>query len=388
MITMPLSVHPPAVPSGCRDRLRVRTTWSWRSGDGGDPAELLAQVLSRHGLFTGPFTDAHSPHNRSDGAVCGAALLVSATAGAAMIGGSPGKPTPAPAVPDVAVVIYEHGEPEGTPGRPGFSLGAWRPSWTPEEHAEAVRAVRAAIGRGDVYQVNVVGHTRARYTGDPGEALARVASLPEARYAGALSGDGWAVASSSPERLVTVAGGRVTTGPIKGTRPATQAGRAELLASVKERAEHVMIVDLERNDLAHIARPGTIAVPELFGIRRWRGLWQAESTVTAELADDVGLADVLRAVCPGGSVTGTPKLSALDTIAALEPVGRGPSMGALGYMTTEGRLDLGLTIRTVAADGEYLHLWAGGGITWRSDPEEEVAEAAAKAAPVKALLAG
>ncbi|GLZ79197.1 hypothetical protein Afil01_40040 [Actinorhabdospora filicis] len=385
---MPLSAHPPAVPSACRDRLRVRTTWSWRSGDGGDPADLLAQVLSEHGLATGPFTDSHTPHDRS-GALCGAALLVSAAAGAAMVGGSPGKPTPAPAIPDIAVVVYEHGEPTvRPPGPPGFSLGAWRPSWDRGEHAEAVRAVRAAIGRGDVYQVNLVGHTRARYTGDPGEALGRVATLPEARYAGGLAGDGWAVASSSPERLVTVSAGRVTTGPIKGTRPATQAGRAELLASVKERAEHVMIVDLERNDLAHIARPGTIEVPELFGIRRWRGLWQAESTVTAELADGVDLAAVLRAVCPGGSVTGTPKLSALDTIAALEPVGRGPSMGALGYLTAEGRLDLGLTIRTVAADGEYLHLWAGGGITWRSDPDEEVAEAAAKAAPVKALLAG
>jgi len=305
-----------------------------------------------------------------------------------MVGGATGKPSPAPAVPDVAVVVYEHVAPghEVTAAPAEFALGAWQESWEPEEHAAAVRAVREAIGAGDVYQVNLVGHARAPYTGNPGPALARVASVPEARYAGALAGDGWALACASPEQLITVEGGVLETGPIKGTRPGTPKGRAELLASVKERAEHVMIVDLERNDLAHVARPGSIEVSELFAVRRWRNTWHAESTVRARLDDGVGIADLLRAVCPGGSVTGTPKLAALDTIAALEPVGRGPAMGAFGYVTRE-RLDLGLTIRTVAADGEHLHLWAGGGITWRSEPDAEVAEAAAKAAPVKALLA-
>jgi para-aminobenzoate synthetase component 1 len=104
-------------------------------------------------------------------------------------------------------------------------------------------------------------------------------------------------------------------------------------------------------------------------------------------ADGLGLADLLRAVCPGGSVTGAPKLAALDRIAALEPVGRGAGMGALGWVAP-GRIDLGLTIRTAAADGDRLHVWAGGGITWGSDPDAEVAEAAAKSAPVRAALAG
>src|SRR5205823_3000077 len=131
-----------------------------------------------------------------------------------------------------------------------FRAGPWCPSWSPAEHAAAVRAVRAAIARGDVYQVNLVGHASAPYEGDPTGALHRVAALPGARYGGVLSGDGWALACASPETLVEVAGGRVATRPIKGTRPATAAGRAELLASAKERAEHIMIVDLERNDLA------------------------------------------------------------------------------------------------------------------------------------------
>jgi para-aminobenzoate synthetase component 1 len=177
----------------------------------------------------------------------------------------------------------------------------------------------------------------------------------------------------------------VITRPIKGTRPATAAGRRDLLASAKERAEHVMIVDLERNDLARLAAAGPVCVDELFAVRRWCGLWQAESVVSAPVRGRLGLADLLRALCPGGSVTGAPKLAALAEIARLEPVGRGVSMGAVGWVGP-GRVDLGLTIRTVAAVAGRIHLWAGGGITWSSDPEAEVAEAAAKAAPIRAAL--
>jgi para-aminobenzoate synthetase component I len=245
--------------------------------------------------------------------------------------------------------------------------------------------VREAIGRGDVYQVNLVGHASAPYTGDPLPALRRVTSLPGAKYPYLLGGDGWALACASPETLLRVQEGRAETLPIKGTRPATVAGRRELLASEKERAEHIMIVDLERNDMAHVARIGTVDVPELFRVRQWCDLWQAESRVVAELADGVDLAGLLRAMCPGGSVTGAPKIAALSQIAALEPVGRGPSMGALGWLDRH-RLDLGLTIRTVGVDSQRVHLWAGGGITWDSDPEAEVAEAAAKAAPLRSAL--
>lgn len=120
-----------------------------------------------------------------------------------------------------------------------------------------------------------------------------------------------------------------------------------------------MIVDLERNDLARIARTGSVRVDELFAVRRWCDLWQAESTVSATVADGLGLADLLRAVCPGGSVTGAPKRAALEQIAALEPVGRGASMGALGWVAP-GRVDLGLTIRTAAVDTDRVHVWAGG----------------------------
>ncbi|MFE9692283.1 chorismate-binding protein [Micromonospora sp. NPDC005806] len=383
------AVDVPGAPRSCRGRLVERARLEWRLTDGGDPAALAQEFLAAHGLV---LDDLGRPAAHDPDGVCGAALYVSAAAGAHAAGGPTGPPTPVPALPDLVVVVHAHAG--GSVARPagdrptagGWWLGDWRDSWTAREHADAVEAVRAAIGRGDVYQVNLVGHADAPYTGDPLPALARLAALPGARYGGTLAGLGWAVGCASPETLIALEGGRLVTRPIKGTRPATDVGRRELLASSKERAEHVMIVDLERNDLARVARTGSVRVDELFAVRRWCDLWQAESTVSAAPADGLGLAALLRAVCPGGSVTGAPKLAALAEIAALEPVGRGAGMGALGWVAP-GRIDLGLTIRTAAADAQRLHLWAGGGITWGSDPGAEVAEAAAKAAPIRALLA-
>ncbi|MEU3457609.1 chorismate-binding protein [Micromonospora sp. NPDC006766] len=377
----------PGAPADCRERLAERARLQWRTADGGDPAALAQEFLTAHGIalddLARPAT--HDPH----GGVCGAALYLSTAAGAHAAGGPPGAPTPVPALPELVVVVYGHTDRPSAPEHPAASrwrLGDWRESWTPAQHADAVTAVRAAISRGDVYQVNLVGHASAPYAGDPRPALARLAALPGARYGGTLTGAGWAIGCASPETLIALDHGRLVTRPIKGTRPATPAGHRELLASAKERAEHVMIVDLERNDLARVARTGSVRVDELFAVRRWCDLWQAESTVSAAPAHGLGLAALLRAVCPGGSVTGAPKLAALEQIAALEPVGRGASMGALGWVGP-GRVDLGLTIRTAAADAQRLHVWAGGGITWGSDPAAEVAEAAAKAAPVRALLA-
>jgi para-aminobenzoate synthetase component 1 len=184
---------------------------------------------------------------------------------------------------------------------------------------------------------------------------------------------------------VRVVGDRVTTVPVKGTLPVAPGSDALLRASAKDRAEHVMIVDLERNDLARVAVTGSVEVEQLYALTDWAGLWQAGSTVAARLRPGTGTLDVLRALLPGGSVTGAPKHAACRLLSDLEPVGRVPSMGALGLLWPGG-LDLGLTIRTVAVDDERVHLWAGGGITWSSDPAAEVAEAHAKAAPVQAAL--
>src|SRR4051794_10671432 len=298
----PLSGPPPGAPASCLGGHRPSSVFRWSVGDAGDPAELVAGYLTGNGL---PVRDLRQTaivfHPVGAGTVCGAALFVSAAAGSVMAGGPIGRTGPVPAIPDVVAVVYTHAEPAA--GRmpvartAGWRLGGRAPSWTPDEHAAAVAAVREAIGRGDVYQVNVVGHASAVYRGDPGPALARVAALPGARYGGVLAAPGWAIACASPETLVEVRAGRVITRPIKGTRPATEAGRRDLLGSAKERAEHVMIVDLERNDLARVPGVGAVRVDELFAVRRWCALWQAESVVSAPLTGPVGLADLLRAVC-------------------------------------------------------------------------------------------
>lgn len=355
---------PPGVPQQWRGGLteidRLETS---------DPHQLFP-FLEAHGLGGEPARQA------GDTAV---GLLLGAV-GCARIAGLPeGRPSPV-AVPELVAVAFRRGS--TAPGAPPrqAAVGAWQCSWTDGEHAAAVRSVQDAIARGEVYQANVVGHRTAPYRGDPA-ALALAVTRRPYRYAGMLSGEGWAVGSASPEQLVRVSGTRITTEPIKGT------AREEdlLLASAKDRAEHVMIVDLERNDLARVTRPGTVEVEELYALSAWAGLWHAVSTVAGELLPGVTTADVLRALVPGGSVTGAPKAAACGLLADLEPVGRGVSMGALGFVWPGG-LDLGLTIRTIAAADGQVHLWAGGGITWGSDPEGEVREAHAKAAPVVAAL--
>nr|WP_245563610.1 chorismate-binding protein [Longispora albida] len=378
---------PPATPRNCQGTVRERERREWRTGDPGDPLAMTVSFLTAAGLPAQDLTALPGGEcpGGPPGSVCGAAILLSAAAGSAAIGGPAGPPSPAPGVPDVAVIVYEHADPEPAAEGEPWLIGPWVPSWAPQEHAAAVSAVRTAISRGEVYQVNVVGHWAAACSGDPRPALTRIAGIPGAVYGGMLTGDGWALATASPELLVSVAGGTVTSKPIKGTRPSTPEGRAELLASVKERAEHIMIVDLVRNDLALVAETGSVAVTELFALRRWVALWQAESVVTARLRAGTGLDGLLRAVAPGGSVTGAPKLAALAQIAALETAGRGPAMGAAGYLSRY-TLELGLTIRTVAVTQGLAHIWAGGGITWGSDPEAEVLEAAAKAGPLMAAM--
>ncbi|HIW64537.1 MAG TPA: chorismate-binding protein [Candidatus Stackebrandtia excrementipullorum] len=358
----------------------------WWVGQPGDPASLLERFCEQEGFSVDDLSDS-GPVRHSETGMCGVALIVSSAAGSVMAGGNPGRPSPARSVPDMVAIAYAHDDERRCPVmEPApLRLEGWVSSWRSCEHAAAVDRVRQAIAAGDVYQVNVVGHHHSRYAGEPASAVAAVSALPGGGYAGVMSGDDWAVASASPECFIEVVSGWVETRPIKGTRPATEAGAEELLKSVKERAEHVMIVDLERNDLARIAVPGSVSVTDFFALRRWCDLWQAESTVSARVAEGVGLAELLRAVCPPGSVTGAPKLAALDVIAAQEPVGRGPAMGAMGYLSV-GRLVLGLTIRTVAVEVDRIHLWAGGGVTWRSDPDDEVDEALAKAAPVKAAV--
>ena len=291
-----------------------------------------------------------------------------------------GPPEPCP-LPLAACRIRPAGERPATAGT--FRAGAFVPTWTAAEHAAAVEQVRAAIGRGDVYQVNLVQHLRAPFAGAPGALATGLAPL-RAEWAHALHGDGWSIVSATPELFLQTRGDVARTMPIKGTRPA-DAGRP-IAESAKDRAEHVMIVDLERNDLGRVCRPGSVRVAEYLAERPMAGVRHMVSTVEGRLRPGVGLAELLRATFPGGSVTGAPKLAAIDHIARLEPVGRGASMGALGVVHPNGDLDLGLTIRTLAVAEGGLHLWVGGGIVWDSDPAAEVEESLVKARPLARLI--
>ncbi len=260
-----------------------------------------------------------------------------------------------------------------------FRVAQWERTWGDADYLQAVQSVRAAIERGDVYQVNLVQHLSAPFDGDPGGLAAALAPLrPLAPY---LAGDGWAIASASPELFLARSGRRVWTMPIKGTRPLGVHVEGE-----KDEAEHLMIVDLERNDLSRVCEPGSVRWPELMAERELAGVTHLVSTVEGTVRDGVGLAELLGATFPGGSVTGAPKLAALDEIARLEPVGRGASMGALGVVRGNGDLELALTIRTFAVAEGRIHLWVGGGIVWDSDPAEELEESWTKARPLLAAI--
>jgi para-aminobenzoate synthetase component 1 len=287
----------------------------------------------------------------------------------------PDPPEPCP-LPLLACRVRPVAGPQPSTGR--YTIGDWERSWNDAGYAAAVEGVRAAIARGDVYQVNVVQHLSASFDGDPAALAPKLATLrPLVREP--LLGEGWAIVAASPELFLSRRGRRVWTMPIKGTRPL---GDSDLAQSPKDAAEHVMIVDLERNDLSRVCEPGTVRWPGLMSERRLAGVSHLVTTVEGRLREGVSLAELLGATFPGGSITGAPKIAAIDHIAALEPVGRGASMGALGRVYPNGDLDLALTIRTFAVAAGRIHLWVGGGIVWDSDAREEVAESLVKAEPL------
>jgi para-aminobenzoate synthetase component 1 len=293
----------------------------------------------------------------------------------------PDPPEPCP-LPPAAVRIRRAQEPGPLGGK--FRIGRWEHTWTRDDHARAIEAVRASIAQGSVYQVNLVQHLSAPFRGDPAGVAAalRVLQPLEPRP---LVGEGWAIVSGSPELFLARRGRRVWTMPIKGTCP-LDADEEELTASEKDAAEHVMIVDLERNDLSRVCEASSVRWPELMVEHELAGVRHLSSLVEGRLRAGVGLAELLAAVFPGGSVTGAPKIAAVDHIAALEPVGRGASMGALGRVYPNGDLDLALTIRTFAIADGRIHLWVGGGIVWDSEPEAEVEESLVKARPLLQAL--
>lgn len=259
-------------------------------------------------------------------------------------------------------------------------------TFTRATYEAAVRRVKEYIAAGDVYQVNLSQRLHAALPCAPWplyERLRRASAAPFGAFLGLPGGS--AILSASPELFVRVQGRRVETRPIKGTRPRgvtpaqDAALRAELRSSEKDRAENLMIVDLLRNDLGRVCAAGSVRVSDLFAVEQHPTVWQQVSTVTGLLAAGAGALDLLRACFPGGSVTGAPKIRAMEVIDELEPVARGVYCGAIGYVAFNGAMETSIPIRTIVATGGRAYLNVGGGIVADSDPAAEYVETLDKA---------
>jgi anthranilate synthase component I len=249
-----------------------------------------------------------------------------------------------------------------------------------------VDRIRDYLRAGDVFQVNLSRAWRGRLRAGASyrELYRRLRRANPAPFAGLAKVGDTAVLSSSPERLVQIAGGRLQTRPIAGTRPRRPgdddaALRAQLIGNLKERAEHVMLLDLERNDLGRVCEPGSVEVSELMGMESYAHVHHIVSNVRGRLRAGVGPGEVLRAVFPGGTITGCPKVRAMEIIAELEREGRGPYTGSMGYLSRCGRLDTNILIRSLAVQDGAVTLRAGAGIVADSEPQAELAETRAKA---------
>lgn len=249
----------------------------------------------------------------------------------------------------------------------------------------AVERVVEHLRAGDAFQVNLSQRLLVPDPGDPVGMYLRLRDKNPAPFAGYVDGGEWQVASASPERFLRVIDGAVETRPIKGTRPLGEAVGAELLASEKDRAENVMIVDLLRNDLSRVCEDDSVAVPTLFGLEPYAHVQHLVSVVTGRLRADSSLADLLQATLPGGSITGAPKVRAQEIIATLEPTARGAYCGAMawfGFPDAAGRqaMDSNVLIRTLTRSRGWVQAPVGGGVVVQSDPAAEYDETWHKAA--------
>jgi para-aminobenzoate synthetase component 1 len=253
-------------------------------------------------------------------------------------------------------------------------------NFTRQGYASTVAKARQYIIDGEIIQVNLSQRFEADISIPPWELYRRLRQINPAPFAGYLGFEGVSIVSASPERFIRRSGDIVETRPIKGTRPRgkteveDQSLAAELLASTKDRAENTMIVDLERNDLGRICRIGSVAVTELAALETFPTVFHLTSTITGRLKEGVDTIDILKATFPGGSITGAPKIRAMEIIDELEPTRRSVYTGSIGYLGFNGDLDLNIAIRTFIVKEGRAYFQVGGGVVYDSNPEAEYQE--------------
>jgi len=249
-----------------------------------------------------------------------------------------------------------------------------------DEYLARFHAVQRYIRDGDCYQINLSQRFSAPFRGDLWDAYQRLRQATPTPFSGFLAWEDKAILSLSPERFLRCHDAQVEARPIKGTRPRGATPEQDrrlaeaLMTSLKDRAENVMIVDLLRNDLGRVCRPGSVSVPQLCALESYANVHHLVSVVTGELRQDQRPLDLLAAAFPGGSITGAPKIRAMQIIDELEPSRRSAYCGSLGYVDVRGRMDTSIAIRTAVADQGRVHLWGGGGLVADSRGEDEYDE--------------
>jgi len=258
--------------------------------------------------------------------------------------------------------------------------GAWEWNMERKAYLQSVERVRDYIASGDVYQVNLSQRAKCRFAGNPTELYRALRRGNPAPYSALIDSGAFSVLSTSPEQFLRKQGRQIETRPIKGTRPrgadaAEDVRNAQALRdSEKDRAELLMIVDLERNDLGRVAEFGSVHVPQLYHLEHYARVMHQTAQVKAILADGKDVFDCIHALFPGGSITGAPKVRAMEVIEELEPTRRGVYTGSVGYIGFDGNAELNIAIRSLHLKDGYLDYQVGSGIVWDSDPESEYQE--------------
>ncbi|MEZ8929313.1 MULTISPECIES: aminodeoxychorismate synthase component I [unclassified Vibrio] len=269
----------------------------------------------------------------------------------------------------------------------------WQSNMTEQSYANKFDSVQEYLLSGDCYQINLAQRFNAQYQGSEWLAYEKLEKYNSAPFSGFIRLAGCTILSVSPERFLELNSGTIETKPIKGTRPRSEnsmiddANAQDLLNAEKDQAENLMIVDLLRNDIGRVARPGSVHVPKLFDIESFPAVHHLVSTIRAELDVHHSAHDLLRACFPGGSITGAPKVRAMQIIEELEPHRRSAYCGSIGYISRNGRMDTSITIRTLVAENNTLYAWAGGGVVFDSDCTSEYQETLDKLSRILPVLA-